>query len=237
MSCTPPKPNPRCTKKSSEEIKTLTDIIIRYQKECSEKAYLKMRSKIPYDPNHCCKFMHDDLNEILTLKGKNTEEVFLRCVRNTKRHQARIPKKYAEAAVKRLMEHPALYPFSPAPYENFEALYDQIKTIISGAENNPEKIGIGNSTIYDTCIRLGWSYSSKIEPKQYVYVHGKLIESARAILGVKRLYTKKNGRPAIPHQEFINAEKKFEKLPPLDIENLLCIYHKDILNVYGIKEK
>lgn len=236
MSCTPPKPNPRCTKKPSKEIKTLTDIIIRYQKECSEKAYQKMRSKIPYDPNHCCNFMHDDLNEILTLKGKNTEEIFLRCVRNTKRHQARIPKKHAEDAVEKLMKNPALYPFSPAPYKNFEELYDQVRAIIGKVENDLEKTGIGNSTIYDTCIRLGWSYSSKIVPDQYVYVHGKLIESARAILGVKRLYTKINGRPAIPYQEFIKAEKKFEKLPALEIENLLCIYHKDILNLYGIKK-
>lgn len=103
------KPNPRYTKESSEEIKTLTDIIIRYQKECSEKACQQIRNIIPYDPNHCCKFMHDDL------KGENTEEIFLRCVRNTKRHQARIPKKYAEDTVKKLMDHPALSPLLPPP--------------------------------------------------------------------------------------------------------------------------
>ena len=99
-----------------------------------------------------------------------------------------------------------------------------------------EKTGIGNSTIYDTCIRLGWSYSPQIKPKNYVYVHGDLIKSAEAILGDKFSQIKETGRPAIPYKKFINAEKKFAELSALEIENLLCIYHKDILNLYGIKK-
>lgn len=233
MKCIPPKPNTKCTKDSSEEIKTLTDVIKCYQKEYSAEAYQVFRSKIPYDPNNCCDFMHDDLNEILTMKGEETEAIFLRCVRNTKRHQAHILEENANNAVRKLMDYPKLYPFSPAPYDSFEDLYDEVKTIIGKTEKNQGKTGIGNSTIYDACIRLGWSYSPQIIPEQYVYVHGKLIESARAILGLKRLYTKKNGRPAIPHKDFIEKEKKFAEISALHIENLLCIYHDDILKVCG----
>lgn len=220
----------KCMNNPSEDPKTLVDIIKNYQETCSGEAYEAKYTANPSDDSLRW-FMHYDLNEILEMKDKSIKEVITRCICNRKRHQYCISKDAVKTATDKLMGEKNLHPYSYISNKDFEFLYDRIKPIIGTVR------GIGNSTLYDTCIRLGWSYSPQIEPKQYVYVHRELIKSAEAILGDKFSQIKEADRPAILRQEFINVEKKFAELSALDIENLLCIYHKDILNVYGIKEK
>lgn len=218
-----------CMNNPSKNLKTLADIIKNYQETCSGEAYEAKYKANPND-NDLRWFMHYDLNEILEMKDKSIKEVITRCICNRKRHQYCISKDAVKTATDKLMGEKSLHPYSCICDKDFEFLYGKLKSIIGTVR------GIGNSTLYDACIRLGWSYSPQIEPDKYVYVHGDLIKSAEAILGDKFSQIKETGRPAILRRKFIEAEKKFEKLPALDIENLLCIYHKDILNLYGIKK-
>lgn len=219
----------KCAKSSSENLKTLADIIKDYQETCSEKAYEAKRNLNPENPDLSI-FMHNDLHETRELQA-DPKGIFKRCVCNRKRHQYCIPENAVNIAAKELMKEKDILPHSSFN-KSFEVLYDKVKARIGNIH------GIGNSTLYDACIRLGWTFEKKIEPTNYVYVHRKLIESAEAIFGnAKYNIVKGTDRPAILWQEFINTEPEFKKLSALDIENLLCIYHDDILRVNGIEPK
>lgn len=214
-----------CIKPTDDKEHNLEDLIEDYKRTCSEEAYNRERAKRAFDPSkRKYDFMLDDLNEILTMKDEKTPlEITKRCICNRKRHQSRILPEAVDAATEAIMAAKQLLPFSKAPFANFEELYDAVKERIYNI------YGINDSTLYDTCIRLGWSYTPKIVPDKYVYVHRDLRKSARAILGTERLHLKEQGRPAIPYKEFIKANPKLQELPPLDLENFLCIYEKQIV--------
>lgn len=200
------KQTDKCTDVASENLKTLADIINAYKESSPGK-----------------QDMIKDLKEVKKIKGY-IEDILERCVCNRNRHQYCISQKAVDMAVKELMKENDILPHSSFN-QSFEVLYDRVKAAIG---NIP---GIGNSTLYDTCIRLGWTFDEEVEPSKYVYVHRDLVKNAEAILGKKYDTVKEPDRPAILRQEFINIEPEFEKLTALDIENLLCIYHDDILTV------
>lgn len=214
-----------CIKPTDDKEHNLDELIEDYKRTCSEEAYNRERAKKAFDPSkRKYDFMLDDLNEILTMKDEKTlPEITKRCICNRNRHQRRILPKAVNTATEAITAAEQLLPFSKATFANFEELYDAVKERIYNID------GINDSTLYDTCIRLGWSYTPKIVPDKYVYVHRDLRKSARAILGTKRLHLKEQGRPAIPYKEFIKANPKLQELPPLDLENFLCIYEKQIV--------
>lgn len=216
----------KCTKDSAKNLTSLTEIIKDYQETCSEEAYEAKRAINPNDKD-LCRFMHYDLNGVLEMKDQGIKEIISRCICNRNRHQYCISNEAVNTATEKLMDAKSLYPYSSHINKEFEYLYDKLKGIIGTVK------GIGNSTLYDACIRLGWSYSPQIKPQHYVYVHRKLIKSAEAILGDKFSRIKEADRPAILRQKFIEAKKEFAELSALDIENLLCIYHKEILTIQG----
>lgn len=196
----------KCTDVASENLKTLADIINAYKKSSPGM-----------------QDMYNDLKEVKKIKGY-IEDILERCVCNRHRHQYCISQKAVDTAVEELKKEKDILPHSSFN-QSFEVLYDKVKARIGNIH------GIGNSTLYDTCIRLGWTFDEEVKPSKYVYVHRNLIGSAEAILGKKYKTVKAADRPAILRQEFINIEPEFEKLTALDIENLFCIYHDDILTV------
>ncbi|MBR4387885.1 MAG: hypothetical protein IKT00_01750 [Prevotella sp.] len=171
---------------------------------------------------HCCHgtSMYGDLNEVLAFKMKSTQVFLKRCVCNRYRHQRRLPNVAVDNAVSKLLSSPNIWSVRPT---DFEDLYDNIYNLIGNG-----KTGISYCTVYDTAIRLGWTFSPQIVPQKYVYVHRKLVESAKHIL--KSSYVIIN-KCRIDRSLFDKKEPTFKKLSALEIEDFLCVYHDDIMKL------
>lgn len=172
-----------------------------------------------YLKDSCRQGVIDDIEGAKKILTDGSIPDFLkRCVCNRKRHQWCISNAAVDCAVKKLS----------ANYEdlckikNFDDLYKNIFDLIGA-----EKIGISYSTVYDTAIRFGGSMESAVEPQKYVYVHRKLIQSAKHIVGRKSF--SKNYR--IEKSEFSKVCAGFKKLDSLFIEDFLCVYHDEIMKL------
>ena len=203
MSCVKPNiiPNP-------SKIITLKDLINEYIKALN--------------PQCCrCNSLYGDLNEVIAFKRNNSSKDFLgRCICNRNRHQWCLANVAVDNAVRKLLSVPSIWNNRPT---NFEELYDNIYNLI-GKGNT----GISYCTVYDTAIRIGWIFIPKIVPKKYVYVHRKLVESAKHIL-------KKNMKLIdhcrIERGKFDKIEPTFKKMNALEIEDFLCVHHDDIMKL------
>ncbi len=203
MSCTKPiiVPNP-------PKLTSLKDLINKYKKSLKPKCSQE-------------KTMYDDLNEVLALKGNSTQrDFFRRCVCNRKRHQWCLANAAVNDAVKKLLANPSI---TNSAFPNFEKLYDTIFDTIGQGTT-----GISYCTVYDTSTRFGWSLSPQIVPEDYVYVHQKLIQSARHILGKN---TKLINHCRIERVMFDKLESAFKQLNALEIEDFLCVCHDDIMKL------
>ena len=203
MSCTKPIIVPNPTKPTS-----LKDLINKYKKTLKPKCVQE-------------KTLYDDLNEVLALKGNCSQEAFLRrCVCNRKRHQWCLANIAVDGVVKKLLANLSV---TSSAFPNFEKLYDTIYDIIGQGST-----GISYCTVYDTSARFGWSLSPQIVPVNYVYVHQKLIQSARHILGKN---TKLINHCRIERVRFDKLEPAFKQLNALEFEDFLCVCHDDIMNL------
>lgn len=189
--------------------RTLKDLISEYLKiwnnqKCNNSSYT----------------MCDDFKEARELYNDPVDHFLERCVCNRRRHQTRLSQKAVDNAVEKLMQTDVLN----RKYENFEELYDFIYECIGRGST-----GISYSTVYDAAARMGYSFPSKVLPKDYVYVHRKLVESAKHILG-KECIIEDNRR--IMRDLFIQVDNAFDVLEALLIEDFLCIYHDEIINIH-----
>lgn len=114
-------------------------------------------------------------------------------------------------------------------FGNFEELYDYVK------EHILEKKSVGAMMVYDVALYLG----ERMEPQEYVYVHGRLIDTARHLFKLMNL----------PWQEVLRGHciciSCFEPLgiASLDkqyaaraIEEWLCFEAENIENAKTLKE-
>lgn len=101
-------------------------------------------------------------------------------------------------------------------------MYDKIFELIGVGST-----GISYSTVYDTAIRFGGSMEPAVEPQKYVYVHRKLIQSAKQIVGSKSF----SNNYRIEKTEFSKVCAAFDKLDSLFIEDFLCVYHDEIMKL------
>lgn len=92
------------------------------------------------------------------------------------------------------------------PYSNFEEVYEAVAAAIGAMRY------VGDLTLYDVAKRIGFCCGH--EPEQ-VYLHGGARVGARNLLGVTRLYGKK--------QSVGQFGEFFPTLSALHIENILCI--------------
>ena len=155
--------------------------------------------------------MCDDFEEAKGLYKDPVDKFLERCVCNRRRHQRCLSQKAVDNAVEKLMQTDVL----SRKYENFEELYDFIYECIGRGST-----GISYSTVYDTAARMGYSFSPQVLPDKYVYVHRKLVESAKHILG-KKCIIEDNRR--IKRDLFVQVESDFNKMDALHIENFLCV--------------
>ena len=172
-----------------------------------------------YQDDSCCQGVMNDIKGAKKILVDSTIPDFLkRCVCNRDRHQKRMSNHAVECAVEKLS----------ANYEelckikNFDDLYDKIFELIGVGST-----GISYSTVYDTAIRFGGSMKSAVEPQKYVYVHQKLIQSAKHIVGRKSFSTNYQ----IERSEFSKVCAGFKKLNGLFIEDFLCVYHDEIMKL------
>lgn len=172
-----------------------------------------------YLKDSCRQGVIDDIEGAKKMLTDGSIPDFLkRCVCNRKRHQWCISNAAVDCAVKKLS----------ANYEdlckikNFDDLYKNIFDLIGA-----EKTGISYSTVYDTAIRFGGSMEPAVEPQKYVYVHRKLIQSAKQIVGSKSF----SNNYRIEKTEFSKVCAAFDKLDSLFIEDFLCVYHDEIMKL------
>ncbi len=172
-----------------------------------------------YQDDSCCQGVMNDIKGAKKVLAENTIPDFLkRCVCNRKRHQWCISNNAVDCAVKKLLTNYE----ELCKIKNFDDLYDKIFKLIGEG-----KTGISYSTVYDTAIRFGGSMKPAVEPQRYVYVHQKLIQSAKHIVGGKSFST--NYR--IERSEFSKVCAAFVKLDSLFVEDFLCVYHDEIMKL------
>ena len=66
-------------------------------------------------------------------------------------------------------------------FGSFEKLYDYVKGHIL------EKKGVGAMMVYDVALYLGERMEPQVVPQEYVYVHGRLIDTARHLFELMNL--------------------------------------------------
>ena len=178
-----------------------------------------------YLKDSCRQGVIDDLDGAKKMLTDGSIPDFLkRCVCNRKRHQWCISNAAVDCAVKKLSaNYEELCDFDDFDdFDEFDKLYDRIYNLIGDG-----KTGISYSTVYDTAIRFGGSMETAVEPQRYVYVHQKLIQSAKHIVGRKSF----SNNYRIEKSEFSKVCAAFEKLESLFIEDFLCVYHDEIMKL------
>lgn len=120
---------------------------------------------------------------------------------------------------------PVLHTFYCNRPLDFEELYQRVKNSIYSIK------GIGLLVVYDIALRIGCSLCPKIIPEKYVYIHGhgsadKVFLSAKALLGpnIKKFLDPEDRIDVVHLQPF------FPCYSAMEIEDLLCIYRKQIVD-------
>lgn len=98
-------------------------------------------------------------------------------------------------------------------FSNFEELYDYLR--------NEVKITRGKLYCYDLARRIG--YCRGINPAKFVYLHEGAEKGAKTLEEMGFLSLPKNWEIRVPAEIF---DPVFPNIPPIDIENILCIYDK-----------
>lgn len=98
-------------------------------------------------------------------------------------------------------------------YKNFEELYEVIKKLVENI-----RFAQGVLTVYDTALNIGQLCSYKVQPKEYVYLANCTQKVYKIIYPDARV---ENHR--VKHADI---KQDFGGLSSVEIENLLCIFHK-----------
>lgn len=172
-----------------------------------------------YLKDSCRQGVIDDIDGAKKMLTDGSIPDFLkRCVCNRKRHQWCISNVAVDCAVKKLSANYKKL----CGFDDFDQLYDKIFKLIG-----KESTGISYSTVYDAAIRFGGSMKPAVKPQKYVYVHRKLIQSAKQIVGRKKI----SNNYRIEKSEFSKVCAAFKKLDSLFIEDFLCVYHDEIMKL------
>lgn len=187
----------------------------RFLKDLISEYLVSLNNQDCDDPSTMC----GDFEEAKGLYKDSVDNFLERCVCNRRRHQTCLSQKAVDNAVKNLKQADVLN----KQFKNFEELYDFIYDCIGKGST-----GISYSTVYDAAVRMGYSFSPQVLPNKYVYVHRKLVESAKHILG-KDCIIEDNRR--IKRELFFKEDSAFSNLNALQIEDFLCIYHDEIIQI------
>ena len=113
------------------------------------------------------------LNYSLQTPPPAEKDILYMCVRGA--HQYCIKSVAIKDAVDALYNAKVLH----TKYIDFEALYDDIRSLLISIS------GIGNLTIYDTALRIGFIMNPIVLPRQYVYLACGAMRGAENLLNAK----------------------------------------------------
>jgi len=153
----------------------------------------------------CCYQGHwRELNEVLkySLTRPSQQTLLQKCVKGG--HQYCIANASISQAVINLQNAGIL----TKKYADFEALYDDVRKIIGNIS------GIGDLTIYDTALRIGFIMFPIVLPQNYVYLARGAMRGAKKILGTNKLKYREQASVFSPY--FGNLSSHF-------VEDFLCI--------------
>lgn len=118
------------------------------------------------------------------------------------------------------------------PFISFEALYGYIQDKIGKIK------GVGPVEVYDVSLCLGERMKPQVVPMDFVYVHGKLVESVCHLLTLERTHlnrVKKEHRIKVTLFGPLYQEIPDKQYAARAIEEWLCNEHKIILASESLK--
>ena len=110
---------------------------------------------------------------------------------------------------------------------DIEKLYDYVNII--------EKKGVGAVMVYDVALYLG----ERMEPQEYVYVHGRLIDTARHLFELMNLPWQEvlcGHRISICYFEPLDTKALDKQYAARAIEEWLCFEADNIVNAKTLEE-
>lgn len=159
--------------------------------------------------------MEDSFDLAVTCQYKNDKGVLVRCP-----HQWRV----RHRAINSILERLKGIQERIASARDFEELYKIIE------ENRVPDIG--DLTIYDIAVRLGYLHIPKVLPQEFVYIHAGAREGAKALYQHGLIKTKPSAIMSLQDfevlEELNNLHKKECDIPDFAtysmlIENFLCV--------------
>lgn len=146
-----------------------------------------------------CKPHHLELLQ-KPISKKNVNEILRCCVKSE--HQYCISNEAIDDVVSELSRDGIL----DKKFIDFEDLYDHVRMLLKPIS------GIGDLTIYDTALRIG--YMQNVLPQQYVYL------AAGPLMAAKKLFPGRSFKFREPIQTFYPL---FGNMKSWDIEDFLCV--------------
>ena len=118
-------------------------------------------------------------------------------------------------------------------FGSFEKLYDYVK------EHIIEKKGVGAMMVYDVALYLGERMAPQVVPQNYVYVHGRLIDTARHLFELMNLPWQEvlcGHRISISCFEPLGIASLDKQYAARAIEEWLCFEAENIKNAKTLEE-
>lgn len=118
-------------------------------------------------------------------------------------------------------------------FGSFEELYDYVEKHII------EKKGVGAVMVYDVALYLGERMEPQVVPQEYVYVHGRLIDTARHLFELMNLPWKEvlcGHRISISCFEPLGITSLDKQYAARAIEEWLCFEAKNIKKAKTLEE-
>ena len=114
-------------------------------------------------------------------------------------------------------------------FGSFEELYDYVKEHIIGIE------GVGAVMVYDVALYLG----ERMEPQDFVYVHGRLIDTARHLFELMNMPWQEvlcGHRISIAYFDPLGIKSLDKQYAARAIEEWLCFEAENIVNAKTLEE-
>lgn len=164
--------------------------------------------------------MEDSFELAVLCQYKNDKGTLVRCP-----HQWRV----LHSAMNGIWEKLSAQKERIASVRDFEELYKIVE------ENRVPNIG--DLTIYDIAVRIGYLQTPKVLPQKFVYIHAGAKEGVKALYRCGLIKTKPSAMMNLQDFEALallkNIDKKQHQIPEfatysMILENFLCVKRKDL---------
>ena len=216
-----PSSDIKCSRRThSKKVNSLADLIEQYRSKYNlRKVWHK---QISFPEATFGDVIFPPAEPIKDTLSNNEWDKFLKQVK-IHPHQSRY---YSKSELREIAEHLAKH-WNRNSFKDFEDLYDYIRGILCSTPSN-SNILVKNPLallIYDIALRLAHRFG--VWPKKYVYLNGSGPFEAIKILGLGKLKKKRR----ILYSDIITRYPKLGILDAAELEDFLCIYKKEILEL------